>query len=69
MFKQNFLYFSFCFLPLVLLLDTSEKSLAPSSLLPSISYLYTLMRFPPEPSFLQAEQYQISKPLIIWEML
>jgi len=31
MFRQNFLYFSLCPLPLVLLLGTTEKSLAPSS--------------------------------------
>jgi len=31
MFRQNFLFFSLCPLPLVLSLGTTEKSLAPSS--------------------------------------
>jgi len=31
-------------------------------------YLYTLIRFPPEPSLLQAEQSQLSQPFLIGEM-
>lgn len=46
MFKRYFHYFSFCPLQLVLSLDTFEKSLVLSSLLPFIRYSYTLIRSP-----------------------
>ena len=39
MFRRNFLCFSLCTLPLVLLLGTTEKSLAPSSSHPPFRYL------------------------------
>ena len=42
--QGNLLCFSFCPLPLVLSLGTTEKSLAPSSLHFAFSYLYTLIR-------------------------
>ena len=42
-FRQNLPCFSLCPLPLVLSPDTTENSLAPSSL-PLLSYLYTLIR-------------------------
>lgn len=41
-FRQNFLCFSLCPLPLVLLWDTTRKSLGPSSLCPPFKYFYTL---------------------------
>ena len=67
-FRWSHLCFSVCPLPLVLLLDTTEKSLAPSSLHPPFRRLCTLMRFP-KPSLLQAEQSRLSWPLLIGEML
>lgn len=42
MFKENSLYFSLCPLHHVISAGTTEKSLAPSSLLPPIRCLYTL---------------------------
>lgn len=66
MFKWNFAYFSFCLLPLVLILGVAEKSLILPCFLPSISYLYTLKR---SLSSLQAEKFLISHrrhaPLIV----
>lgn len=40
MFTKNFLYFSLCFLCLLFSVGTTEKSLNPSSLLPSAIYTY-----------------------------
>jgi len=45
-FRWNFLCLSLCPLPLVLSLDTTEKSLAPSSRHPPLRYLYTFRRSP-----------------------
>lgn len=42
--KWNFAYFSFCPLPLVLILGTTEKSLILPCFLPPISYLHTPKR-------------------------
>lgn len=64
LFKWNFLHFSLCPLPLIPSLDTSEKSLALSSLLPPIWYLYTWIR-PAPPSLLEDNiLINISKILI-----
>lgn len=46
-----------------------ERGLTPSSLLPYIRYLYTLIKSLPEPSFLQTEQSQFSHRLLTWKML
>ena len=43
--KWSFLYFSLCQLPLVLSLDSTEKSLAQSASLHPTSYSCTLIRF------------------------
>lgn len=45
MYRGNLLYFRLCLLPLVLLLVTTDKSLAPSSLQTPSSYLYTCRRY------------------------
>lgn len=45
-FRWNFLYASLCPLPLALSLDTTGKSLTPSSLHPLFKYLYTMIRSP-----------------------
>ena len=57
MFKLNFLNFGLCPFPLVLSLGITDKSLALSSLLPLIRYLYTLIRCAlyPQPFLLQAK--------------
>jgi len=41
MFKWNFLYYNLCPLPLVLSVDSTERSLALSSLFHPIRYFYT----------------------------
>ena len=46
MFRQSLPYCSLCPLPLVLSLGTTGKSLAPSSLHPPFSYLWTFVRSP-----------------------
>lgn len=46
MFRGKLLCFSLCSLPLILSLDTSDKSLAPSSLHPPSRYLCTMARYP-----------------------
>jgi len=43
MFRQNLLCFSLCLLPLILSLDITEKSPAPTSLHLPFRYLYTLI--------------------------
>lgn len=43
-FRQNLLHFNLCQLLLALLLDTTERSLAPSALHPPFTFLYTLVR-------------------------
>ena len=53
-FRQHLLCFSLCPRPLVLSLDTTEKSLALSTVHYPFRHLYTLM-WPSEPSLLQAE--------------
>ena len=45
-FRRNFLCLSLCPLPLVVSLDTTEKSLAPSSWHPPFRYLQAFTRFP-----------------------
>lgn len=45
--KWNFLYFNLCSLPVILSLGTTEKSLVPSSLLPTTWCLYTFQRSAP----------------------
>lgn len=44
LFTCSFLYVSLCMLPLVLLLGATKKSLAPSSLLSPIRYLYIYLQ-------------------------
>lgn len=62
MFRWNFMYLSWCLLFLVFPPNTTEKSLASSSLLcPHTRYLYTLIR-PLKPSLLRAEQPQLYHP-------
>lgn len=58
----------FQFVPLFLLLATTEKSQAPSSLHPPFRNSYMLIRSS-EPSLLQAKQFQLSQPFFIGEML
>jgi len=67
MFSWNFLCVNLCPLPLVLLLGTTEKSLASSSLHPPLRYLEAFLRS--LHSLLQAEQAQLPQPLLIGEML
>lgn len=43
--KRSFFYFILCLFPLALMLDTTEKCLALSSLYPPIRYLHALVRF------------------------
>ena len=62
--KLNFLHFSLCSLGLSL--DSTEKTLALSSLHPPIRYLHMLIRSPPQ---IQGEQSQRSQPLLIWNTL
>ena len=70
MFVWNFLCSSFRPLLLVLSLHTTEKSLASSLCLPlPLRYLQTFIRSPPQSSFLQAEQIQVTPPFLIKEML
>ena len=74
MFRGYLLCFSLCPLTLVLSLGNTEKSLAPSPLHSATRYLYTQMRFPPEPSLLQTEQLifsykRCSRPLITFMAL
>jgi len=67
MLRENLLCFVLCPLPLVLSLDTTEKSLAPSSLHPPFRYLHTLIRSPL--SLLQVKQSQLFQPFLTEEML
>lgn len=55
LFKQNFLYFSLW--PLPCFWDIAERNLSPHSLLPTIRYLYTLMRCPQRLFF-----YELNRP-------
>jgi len=66
MFQWSLLCSSFCTVPLVLRLNITEKSLAPSSLHPPVRYLCTLMRSPP--NLLQAEQSKLTQPLLVGGM-
>lgn len=68
MFRGNLLCFVFCPLPCVLSLGISKKSLA-LSFQPLFMYLYTLIKFPSKPSFLQSEQSQISQLLLTGDTL
>lgn len=54
LFIWNFFCFILCPLPLIPSLDTSEKRLSLSSLLPSVRYLYTRIRSPLSLLFLRA---------------
>ena len=67
-FKQNLLYFGSWPSPSVLLLDTTEESLAPSSVVPPLG-LSTHWCDLPEPPLLQAEESQLSQPLLVGQML
>uniref|UniRef100_A0A8C4P7D6 Vacuolar protein sorting-associated protein 13B-like n=1 Tax=Dromaius novaehollandiae TaxID=8790 RepID=A0A8C4P7D6_DRONO len=67
-FRQSFLCFSLCPLPLVLSLGTIEKSLASSFDTPPADIYTHGSGLSPEPSLLQAEQSQLSQPLLIGEM-
>lgn len=55
---------SLCWLPLILSPGTTEKRLSLSFLYPPLLYLFTLIRSP-EPSFLQAEWFQLSEFLLV----
>lgn len=63
----NILYFSLCPLPLVLPLDITKRSLAPSASLPHHQIL--IRSDPPEPSLLQPQQPQLSQSLLVCQML
>lgn len=67
LFKWHFLYFSLFPLPPILSLSNTEKSLAPSSFLHSshICIDGEDLRVPP---LLQAEQFRLSWPLLLWQM-
>jgi len=65
MFRGNLSCLSLCPLPGSLPLGTTEKSLVSSSLHPPFRYLYTLVT---SLSLLQAEQFQLSKPLFTEEI-
>lgn len=67
-FKWNFLYFNLYLLLLVLLVDNTEKSLAPSFVHPPISHEYALIR-PPKPSLLELKQAQFSQLPLVCQML
>jgi len=66
--KKGFLCFSFCPLPPVLSLGITEQSPAPTASHPPCRYLLTLMRSPLS-LLLQAEESQLSQPLLTGEML
>lgn len=68
MFKCNFLWSSVHLFPLILLLDNTEKSLAPTSWYPPCRYLEALIRYPRPFSLLQAEQPFVSQPYLIQKM-
>ena len=68
MFTGNLLFFSMCPLPLILSLDTTEKSLPLSSSLTTVRYLYTSARTL-KPSFLQDTQSKCSQPFLTCEVL
>ena len=65
-FRRNFLCFSLCPLPLVLLLGTTGKSLASSSCPPPCRYLEAFRRSPLSLLFSQA---QLPQPFLLGEML
>lgn len=67
-FKQSLLYFSLCPLPLVLSLDTTEKSQeAPSSLHLPFRYVYTFIRYMlPQP---HSRLSQLAQPFLTEVML
>lgn len=56
-------------LPLAQSVGNTEKSLVISSFPHTTRLLYTLMRPPPKAALLQAEQWQLLQPLLIWQML
>ena len=66
MFRQNFLCFSLCPLPLVLLLGTTEK-FDPILLTPTLKIIIGIYKVPSQPSLLQAEQAQLPQPFLIGE--
>ena len=67
MLEWNLLYFSSRPLPHVLLLGTTDKSLAPSSLFPHQVFIQTVEVLL---SFLFSKlQSQFSRPLLLWQML
>lgn len=55
LFRWSFLYFNLCPLPFVFPLCRIQKRLVLSSLYPPTKYLYTLIKLPPRPSFLEAK--------------
>lgn len=63
MFKKNIFCFSLGPLHIVLSAEIIEKSLAPSPLLPAISYLYTLIKCP-KPFVLLMEQPHLPQPVL-----
>lgn len=65
MFKYNFLYFSFCLLALDLSLHSTEKSLAASSRVLPITYLFMWMRMRFPLPHLEAKQLQCYQPLLV----
>ena len=59
------------FVPLVLSLDTTEESV-PALFIRLVSGIYMhryVCRYAPEPSLLQAEQSQLSQPVLVGQML
>ena len=68
-FKWNFMFLSFCPLPLVLSLVTTEESLAPSSLHPDQVWWksYTWRRSPFQPYAQKPERLQNQWYKILWE--
>lgn len=67
-FRWSVLCFSLCSLPLVLSLDTIEKSLDPPSFHILCEYLFTLIRSPHEHSLLQTEQFTTSVFSHMWDV-
>ena len=66
--QRDFLCSTLCPVPLVPALGTTEKSLAPTLLHPP-SNTYMHVWDPPKPSFLQAEEPQLSQPFLVTEVL
>lgn len=68
LFKQNFLYFSLCPLPLVLSLDSTQNHLSPFSLR-CLLVVFMHGQGPSKHSYLCAEHYQLSEALFVWMVL